>query len=44
MLQLIATVEELQDENEEVDDVQVEIDSGHNVVVWSQAVVDHPSV
>ena len=44
MLQLIATVEELQDENEQVDDVQVEIDGGHDVVIWAQAVVNHVCV
>jgi hypothetical protein len=44
LLQLLAPIEELEDEDKEVDDVQVELDRGHDVVIGAHPVVDHVRV
>lgn len=44
LLQLLAPIEELEDEDKKVDDVQVELDRGHNIVIGPHPVVDHVRV
>ena len=41
---LPVSAEELEDHQEEIDDVEVELNGRHDVIVRSQSVVNHPSV